>query len=167
MHIKRQPYSLPNLASIESGQSNGQVPQSRQRDVPGESQLADLCGQELVAYLNGVVKTQQRCVRVSRPRRFGNSTAANMLVSYCDRTCDSLDTKRLADTAADAYASTHAPFVFVIDEWDAVFPLLGRLVPRARDPKSVTVTRLALASRAKSAIWAYTLFIGTMRFPPR
>lgn len=138
----------------------------------------------LIAYLNKVVKTPQKYVCVSRPRRFGKSMAANMLVAYYDRSVDSgtqfsglaisgdatfkdhlnrydvihlnmqdllsmrstmrevlalidqavsaeivslypaanyLNRNRLADTAADAYAFTHAPFVFVIDEWDAVF----------------------------------------------
>lgn len=139
---------------------------------------------QLIGYLNGVIKTQQKYVCVSRPRRFGKSMAANMLVAYYDRTCDSqsqfsnlaiagdssfarhlnrydvihlnmqdllslrssmdevlrlvdhavsaevvraypgidyLDQERLADVVTDAYAVTRTPFVFVIDEWDAVF----------------------------------------------
>lgn len=138
----------------------------------------------LIAYLNKVVKTQQKYVCVSRPRRFGKSMAANMLVAYYDRSCDShsqfnslaiardpsyeaflnrynvihlnmqdmlsmrptmsetlalvdqavsaeirrlypeasyLNPNRLADTALDAYSYSHVPFVFVIDEWDAIF----------------------------------------------
>lgn len=141
----------------------------------------------LISCLNGLVKTQQKYVCVSRPRRFGKSMAANMLVAYYDHSCDSrsqfegldiasdssfdvhlnrydvihlnmqdlmslrpsmgevlflidravsaeivrqypgvtyLDPSRLSETAADAYAFSRIPFVFVIDEWDAVFRTL-------------------------------------------
>lgn len=37
---------------------------------------------EMVDYLNSVVRTEQRYVSVSRPRRFGKSIAANMLCAY-------------------------------------------------------------------------------------
>ncbi|MBR6223072.1 MAG: AAA family ATPase [Lachnospiraceae bacterium] len=36
----------------------------------------------MIAYLNRVVRTEQKYVCVSRPRRFGKSIAANMLASY-------------------------------------------------------------------------------------
>ncbi|MCD7744327.1 MAG: ATP-binding protein [Lachnospiraceae bacterium] len=44
---------------------------------------------ELIAYLNGLLMTEQRFVSVSRPRRFGKSMAANMLAAYYSRGCDS------------------------------------------------------------------------------
>ncbi len=37
---------------------------------------------EMIAYLNSILKTEQRYVSVSRPRRFGKSIAANMLCAY-------------------------------------------------------------------------------------
>ncbi|MBR2214822.1 MAG: AAA family ATPase, partial [Selenomonadaceae bacterium] len=40
----------------------------------------------LLAYLNGVFRTENRFVCVSRPRRFGKSMAANMVAAYYDRT---------------------------------------------------------------------------------
>ena len=43
----------------------------------------------LLEYTNSVLDTEQRCVCVSRPRRFGKSMAAEMLVSYYDKSCDS------------------------------------------------------------------------------
>lgn len=43
----------------------------------------------LIQYTNRVLKTPQRYVCVSRPRRFGKSMAANMLVAYYSRGCDS------------------------------------------------------------------------------
>ncbi len=43
----------------------------------------------LIGLLNERMATEQRFVCMSRPRRFGKSMAANMLVAYYDRTCDS------------------------------------------------------------------------------
>ena len=37
---------------------------------------------EMITYLNSILKTEQRYVSVSRPRRFGKSIAANMLSAY-------------------------------------------------------------------------------------
>ena len=44
---------------------------------------------ELIKYTNKVINTEQQDVCVSRPRRFGKSMAANMLVAYYSRGCDS------------------------------------------------------------------------------
>ena len=41
---------------------------------------------ELLAYTNSVVKTSEKFVCVSRPRRFGKSMTANMVAAYYDRT---------------------------------------------------------------------------------
>ena len=43
----------------------------------------------LIEYTNKVLNTKQRFVCVSRPRRFGKSMAAEMLVAYYGRECDS------------------------------------------------------------------------------
>ena len=43
----------------------------------------------LIDCTNKVVSTGDRYVCVSRPRRFGKSTTADMLVAYYDRSCDS------------------------------------------------------------------------------
>ena len=45
----------------------------------------------LLAYLNGVIQTQQKYVCVSRPRRFGKTMAASMLTAYYSLGCDSAD----------------------------------------------------------------------------
>lgn len=44
---------------------------------------------ELIAYTNKVMDSEQRYLCVSRPRRFGKSMAAEMLVAYYDKSCDS------------------------------------------------------------------------------
>lgn len=44
---------------------------------------------EMLCYTNSVMDTMQGFLCVSRPRRFGKSTAANMLAAYYSRGCDS------------------------------------------------------------------------------
>ena len=44
---------------------------------------------ELIEYTNSVLRTAQKYICVSRPRRFGKSIAANMLIAYYSRGCDS------------------------------------------------------------------------------
>ena len=44
---------------------------------------------ELIAYANKVIRTPQKYICVSRPRRFGKSMAANMLTAYYSKGCDS------------------------------------------------------------------------------
>lgn len=43
----------------------------------------------LISYTNSVLKTEQRFICVSRPRRFGKSMTANMLAAYYGKTIDS------------------------------------------------------------------------------
>lgn len=55
---------------------------------------------EMIAFLNSVVKTKQKYVSVSRPRRFGKTMAADMICAYYDREADSKElfsTLKLAD----------------------------------------------------------------------
>ena len=43
----------------------------------------------LIPYTNSVIRTQQKNLCVSRPRRFGKSMAADMLVAYYSKGCES------------------------------------------------------------------------------
>ena len=45
----------------------------------------------LINYTNKIMKTPQKYICISRPRRFGKSTDANMLVAYYSKGCDSLE----------------------------------------------------------------------------
>ena len=45
----------------------------------------------LIEYTNRIINTNMQNICVSRPRRFGKSTDANMLVAYYSKGCDSLD----------------------------------------------------------------------------
>ena len=56
---------------------------------------------EMIRFLNSVANTKQRYVSVSRPRRFGKTTAADMLCAYYGQGTDLRDffeTSRLAQT---------------------------------------------------------------------
>ena len=44
---------------------------------------------EMLFYLNSVLKTKQKYISVSRPRRFGKTMAADMICAYYDREADS------------------------------------------------------------------------------
>ena len=43
----------------------------------------------LLEYTNSVLETEQRYMCINRPRRFGKSIAAEMMVAYYDKSCDS------------------------------------------------------------------------------
>lgn len=43
----------------------------------------------LIACTNDMIGTEQNCICVSRPRRFGKSMALKMLAAYYSRGCDS------------------------------------------------------------------------------
>ena len=45
---------------------------------------------ELIKLTNKVIDTEQNCICISRPRRFGKSMAANMLAAYYGKNCDSM-----------------------------------------------------------------------------
>lgn len=62
---------------------------------PGNKGFADILNDAyvdktgLIDFVNGTIGTPRKLTCVSRPRRFGKSFAAKMLVAYYDRTCDS------------------------------------------------------------------------------
>lgn len=63
---------------------------------PGNARFKRSCNSEiyvdkteLIALTNKVIDTEQNCICVSRPRRFGKSMAAYMLAAYYGKGCDS------------------------------------------------------------------------------
>ncbi len=57
---------------------------------------------EMIAFLNNVVKTKQKYVSVSRPRRFGKTMAADMICAYYDREANSralFENRKLAQSS--------------------------------------------------------------------
>lgn len=61
---------------------------------------------ELIKFTNSVLRSEQRNVCVSRPRRFGKSMAANMLLAYYSRGCNSAELfDKLAIASEEGYES--------------------------------------------------------------
>lgn len=65
---------------------------------PGNGRFKRACNSEiyvdktgLIALTNRVIDTEQNCICISRPRRFGKSMAANMLAAYYGKNCDSAE----------------------------------------------------------------------------
>ncbi len=65
---------------------------------PGNGRFKRSCNSEiyvdktgLISLTNKVLDTEQNAVCISRPRRFGKSMAANMLVAYYGKECDSAE----------------------------------------------------------------------------
>lgn len=69
----------------------------------------------LITYTNSVIHTQQKCICVSRPRRFGKSMAANMLSAYYSRGCDSKELFQNLEIAEDAQFETY------LNQYDVIF----------------------------------------------
>ena len=69
---------------------------------------------KLIRFLNTVVKTEQKYVSVSRPRRFGKSMAVSMICAYYDREANSrilFEDKKLADSQQEGIEKNEL-------EWD-------------------------------------------------
>ena len=62
---------------------------------------------ELIKQTNAQIYTEQRFICVSRPRRFGKSMAANMLVAYYSRGCDSKEMFSKYKISADSCFEKH------------------------------------------------------------
>lgn len=63
---------------------------------PGNGKFKRVCNSEiyidkteLIELTNKIIDTEQNCICISRPRRFGKSMAANMLTAYYGKGCDS------------------------------------------------------------------------------
>ncbi|MDR1015452.1 MAG: ATP-binding protein [Coriobacteriales bacterium] len=69
----------------------------------------------LIAYANSVLETEQKCLCVSRPRRFGKSMAAEMLCAYYDRSADS------RELFAPFEIAGHPSFERCINRYDVLY----------------------------------------------
>lgn len=74
----------------------------------------------LIQYTNLVVQTLQKYICVSRPRRFGKSMAANMLMAYYSRECDSHEIfaqlKIAKDDSYEKRTEEHTCVIQVLEE---------------------------------------------------
>ncbi len=70
---------------------------------------------ELIKYTNKVIHTTQKCLCVSRPRRFGKSITADMLAAYYSKGCDSIELFSGLRIAAEE------SFKKYINQYDTIF----------------------------------------------
>lgn len=80
---------------------------------------------ELIAYANSVLYGEQRNICVSRPRRFGKSMAANMLVAYYSRGCDSRELFK------DLKIAQHPSFEKHLNKYNVIHLNVQRFMNRA------------------------------------
>ena len=62
---------------------------------------------KMLEYTNAVLDSEQRYICVSRPRRFGKSIAAEMLVAYYGKGCDSEGLFQNLKIASDRHFKEH------------------------------------------------------------
>lgn len=78
----------------------------------------------LIGFVNDTINTPRRLTCVSRPRRFGKSFAAKMLVAYYDRTCDS---KKLFDKLD---ISSYGSYRDNINQYDIIYLDISGVIGR-------------------------------------
>jgi hypothetical protein len=82
---------------------------------------------ELIKYTNSVLKTRQKYVCVSRPRRFGKSMAAEMLASYYSRGKDSFHQFEHLKIANDT------SFKKYLNQYNVIFLNMQKFWSKTRD----------------------------------
>ena len=78
---------------------------------------------EMIQYLNSVIKTKQKYISVSRPRRFGKTMAADMICAYYDREADSrsmFEKRKLACTAPVRVGDKEIPWDGYLGQFDVI-----------------------------------------------
>ena len=69
---------------------------------------------EMIRFTNQLIYTDDNKICVTRPRRFGKTTALNMLAAYYSRDCDSLELFRDLKIAQDPSFLQHLNQYYVI-----------------------------------------------------
>ena len=82
---------------------------------------------ELIKYTNRVLKTEQKYICVSRPRRFGKSMAANMLAAYYGRNADS---RKLFENLK---IEKNASFMEHLNQYNVIFLNMQEFFSRTHD----------------------------------
>lgn len=79
----------------------------------------------LIQYTNSILHTMQKCICVSRPRRFGKSMAANMLAAYYSWGCDSRELFAGLKIAGDSDFTKH------LNRYDTIFLNMQEFLSRS------------------------------------
>jgi hypothetical protein len=107
---------------------------------------------ELIAYANSVIKTQQKYICVSRPRRFGKTMAASMLAAYYSRGCDSAEMFGRLAISGDSSFSEH------INAYNAIFLNMQDFLSEASDVGAML--ELLTSDISEELVSAYPQFSG-------
>ncbi len=78
---------------------------------------------EMILHLNSVVKTKQKYVSVSRPRRFGKTMAADMICAYYDRKAESrelFETLKLAGCTSEKKETRYPEWDIYLGQFDVI-----------------------------------------------
>lgn len=86
----------------------------------------------MIAYMNKCINTEQNCICVSRPRRFGKSMALKMLVAYYSRGCDSADLFKGLQIEKDKSFQKH------LNKYDVIYLNMQQFLIRAKK-REVTI----------------------------
>lgn len=70
---------------------------------------------ELIQYTNKMIHTTQKYLCISRPRRFGKSITADMLVAYYSKGCDS------KEIFSNLYIAKNSDFTEYMNKYDKIF----------------------------------------------
>lgn len=81
----------------------------------------------LISYTNSVLKTEQRFICVSRPRRFGKSMTANMLAAYYGKSVDSEPLFQNLTIAKDETFKEH------LNQYNVIFLNIQSFLSRTHD----------------------------------
>ncbi|MGN0152939.1 MAG: AAA family ATPase [Lachnospiraceae bacterium] len=82
---------------------------------------------ELIRYTNSILQTEDKYICVSRPRRFGKSIAASMLMAYYSRGCDSREQFAGYKIAKDESFEKH------LNQYDVIFLNMQEFLSRSKD----------------------------------
>ena len=86
----------------------------------------------LIQHTNSVLDSEQRFICVSRPRRFGKSMAAQMLLAYYCSACDSGKLFQGLEIEKDDSYHKH------LNQYDVIFMDMQKFLSRAESPQKLT-----------------------------
>ena len=80
----------------------------------------------LISYTNKIMRTEQKYVCISRPRRFGKSMSATMLAAYYSKGCDSKELFQDLKVAEDDSFSVH------LNQYDVIMINMQEFLSRTK-----------------------------------
>ncbi len=96
---------------------------------------------DLIRYTNQVIHTTQKCLCVSRPRRFGKSITADMLTAYYSRGCDS------KELFSKLHIADEYNFTKYMNQYDTIFLNMQEFLSQSESIKEM------VSFIQKSVLW--------------